>query len=415
MAEYDIDRRHGAHVFVDASNPSFIRSLKAGIPGEDVDYERLIDSVKRNVKHANVVDLQYLAHFMTVIPVPFSKYHKQMLGHTREILEYGGGCVAIRPYIANWYNKAFLPGFNEFKKEHEDGVKKVYDVHSNLIESEGEIGVTTKYLAEYTQNIFGGMKPSRDDIREQYLEPLYNLGVIDKAKSTINKNENVYRPVDETGTGNLFSMVDENNPDDFRLKIKEPSIYPSKSLLLNSIRTFVKHRADDGTCKLFQKYRLEDPAGNEITVQELIDRYLGNPEICFRKEYRPDEEQTEESRQKTVRPILNNIGMYDLLRGALQQFSNNNTEESSTSEVTAIAVEIKPESRQQRTYSDFLVDGIPLWQIENRGKTPEEDAAYKQEIEKLKEERKSSKLAEMAAANESGNGVMFGSKGEADI
>jgi hypothetical protein len=94
MAEYDIDRRHGAPVFVDASNPSFIRSLKAGIPGEDVDYERLIDSVKRNVKRPNVVDLQYLVPFMTVIPVPFQKYHKQMLGHTREIIEYGGGCIA---------------------------------------------------------------------------------------------------------------------------------------------------------------------------------------------------------------------------------------------------------------------------------------------------------------------------------
>jgi hypothetical protein len=30
MLEYNIDRKHGSPVFVDASNPSFIRSLKAG-------------------------------------------------------------------------------------------------------------------------------------------------------------------------------------------------------------------------------------------------------------------------------------------------------------------------------------------------------------------------------------------------
>jgi hypothetical protein len=33
MAEYGIDRRSGFPIFVDASNPSLIRSLKAGIPG----------------------------------------------------------------------------------------------------------------------------------------------------------------------------------------------------------------------------------------------------------------------------------------------------------------------------------------------------------------------------------------------
>ena len=27
--------------------------------------------------------------------------------------------------------------------------------------------------------------------------------------------------------------------------------------------------------------RLEDPDGNEITISELIDNYLSNPELCF--------------------------------------------------------------------------------------------------------------------------------------
>ena len=31
----------------------------------------------------------------TLIPVPFSKYHKEMLAHTKELLEYRNGYVAI--------------------------------------------------------------------------------------------------------------------------------------------------------------------------------------------------------------------------------------------------------------------------------------------------------------------------------
>jgi hypothetical protein len=34
---------------------------------------------------------------MFVIPVPFNKYHKEMLSHCKELLEYRNGYVAINP------------------------------------------------------------------------------------------------------------------------------------------------------------------------------------------------------------------------------------------------------------------------------------------------------------------------------
>lgn len=34
---------------------------------------------------------------MFVIPVPFAKYHKEMLAHCKEMLEYRNGHVAISP------------------------------------------------------------------------------------------------------------------------------------------------------------------------------------------------------------------------------------------------------------------------------------------------------------------------------
>ena len=42
-------------------------------------------------------DLQFLQESMFVIPVPFAKYHKEMLAHCKELLEYRNGYVAINP------------------------------------------------------------------------------------------------------------------------------------------------------------------------------------------------------------------------------------------------------------------------------------------------------------------------------
>lgn len=42
-------------------------------------------------------DLQFLQENMFVIPVPFAKYHKEMLAHCKEMLEYRNGHVAISP------------------------------------------------------------------------------------------------------------------------------------------------------------------------------------------------------------------------------------------------------------------------------------------------------------------------------
>jgi hypothetical protein len=45
-----------------------------------------------------------------------------------------------------------------------------------------------------------------------------------------------------------------------------------------------------------------------------------------------------------------------------------------------------PSNESHRPYSDFLVDGIPKWQVENRGMTDEEAQAYKDEVERALKE-----------------------------
>jgi hypothetical protein len=94
LEEYNITFEGRSRIFLDGSNPSFCRALKERLD-EDTNYEHLISYLKK--QYPSVYDLQSLQENMFVIPIPFSKYHKEMLAHTKEMLEYRNGLVATHP------------------------------------------------------------------------------------------------------------------------------------------------------------------------------------------------------------------------------------------------------------------------------------------------------------------------------
>jgi hypothetical protein len=94
LTQYDIRFDNRCRIFVDAANPSFIRALKDKVD-EDTNYEHQIVFFKKN--YPSIYDLQFLQQNMFVIPVPFSKEHKNMLAHAKEMMEYKNGQVAINP------------------------------------------------------------------------------------------------------------------------------------------------------------------------------------------------------------------------------------------------------------------------------------------------------------------------------
>ena len=73
-------------------DPSFIRALKDRVD-EDTHYEQQMAYYKKN--YLSAYDLQFLQQNMFVISVPFAKYHKEMLAHTKEMMEYHNGHMAI--------------------------------------------------------------------------------------------------------------------------------------------------------------------------------------------------------------------------------------------------------------------------------------------------------------------------------
>ena len=72
----------------------FIRALKDKVD-EDPNFEQHMSYYRK--AYASVYDLQFLQQNMFVIPVPFSKEHKAMLAHVKELMEYQNGMVAIHP------------------------------------------------------------------------------------------------------------------------------------------------------------------------------------------------------------------------------------------------------------------------------------------------------------------------------
>jgi len=146
------------------------------------------------------------------------------------------------------------------------------------IMQESEVGLTSKQLAAKTHEVMNISINTRK-LREQYLYPLSNMGIINMIKSTINRNENIYSPVEDS----VFSIFDDDK--DSRLTIVDSDLWPSKSVLEKEYGIIIEQEDKRGleNC-IFQRYKVLDIDGIEISVSELIDKYLSNPEICFKRQ-----------------------------------------------------------------------------------------------------------------------------------
>jgi hypothetical protein len=121
-------------------------------------------------------------------------------------------------------------------------------------------------------------------LRETYLYPLANHGLINYAKSVLNRNENIWFPVDEKT--NAFSLFKSN---DLRLTVTNPAVYPSPNVIEKEYSSIVKQEERGGTQNKKNIFRLLDSDGTEITVDVMIEKYFQNTESCFIKGFHSDE------------------------------------------------------------------------------------------------------------------------------
>ena len=220
---------------------------------------------------------------MLLNDVPGKFYPISTFEDLKETLQLMGMASSmLRPYVAYWYNTVFLPSFKELPDQPNKVTKEVIDKYGEkqeiTIMQETEVGLTSKELAKKTYEIMK-IPMSAETVRKHYLYPLSNMGVINMARSVINKSENLYSPVEDS----IFSLFDDG---DLRLKILDYRAYPSKNVLEEEFRTIVKHDSKEGVKNGdSQRYNIVDTDGTEITVSQLIDKYLSNPDSCFIKGY----------------------------------------------------------------------------------------------------------------------------------
>jgi hypothetical protein len=87
----DPDYLDSVKIYVDAANPEFITTLKE-LVGETTRWEYIQEKMLYCKKHNLEV-----SRYMNVIPVPFSIAGRDMIMHTKELLEYERPLIAINP------------------------------------------------------------------------------------------------------------------------------------------------------------------------------------------------------------------------------------------------------------------------------------------------------------------------------
>jgi hypothetical protein len=281
---------------------SFIKSIAHGIhKGGDIG-EWGMTVMDRTMRYLTIIAKVNMDSRPRIIDTKTGKFYPiSTFDDLKETLELMGMASSmLRPYVADWYNRVFLPAFRELPDE----PKKLTNDSGLTIMQETEVGLTSKELADMTYQIMK-IPINIRSLREQYLYPLSNMGIINMTRSMINKNENIHSPVED----NIFSIFDTDK--DLRLMISDPALFPDKNLIEQEYSIVVKQEGKRGVENgNFKRYRILDTDGSEITVDQLISKYLNNPELCFRL-------RNSEKTPPTCPPVVDS-------------FSNNDKEESST-------------------------------------------------------------------------------------
>ena len=144
---------------------------------------------------------------------------------------------------------------------------------------------TERYKGLRVQEIIDGAKEelhftiSAKEMYNKYLTPMTELGLINWQRSELKGSEKIFMPSD-TEASRVHSLFP--NPNDPRLEVTDKAFYPSKDVIEQSYGFRSKLSSEHGGKNIDEIYRLEDHEGNEITLADLIDKYLFNPEICFK-------------------------------------------------------------------------------------------------------------------------------------
>jgi hypothetical protein len=176
----------------------------------------------------------------------------------------------LRPYQIEWYEKVFLPAFNDKTTADSRMVK-------NQLVSENIIAVTTEQLAKKTKEVYNRHTGSKK-ILETYLEPLLNEGYIDRTGSDIDHRTHIYYPLIDISKVFDYSINGSSNNILHRSKIivRNIAAYPYKLDIISKIREVFRYSIE----KEFRTM-IKNDNWDDMTPEELVNRYYNNAEEYF--------------------------------------------------------------------------------------------------------------------------------------
>lgn len=342
------------------------------------------------------------------------------------LMEYSNG---VRPYVLEWYYEVFLPTYNmregpahKTKKIRKDEEETVYESRIAVTTTELIVATKEKKDKSYTSN----------QLLQTFIYPLMNQGYIDSIESDLDRRAHIYFPVVTIADSKniiLYRNVKDNNfLQPGKLWIRDFTTFPSKPYLISKIQGVIKYYYEEGI-----SVTLCDHEDKEISIEELVEQYYQKPEDYFTDKEPTEAPSTSSSDSSGPSPVQgggsdNNISespetgpshnktdtiMQELDSSELKDCKKLLSQPKSNNLIFSNpeAGNKQPSPSQTKPYSDYLVNGVPIWQIENRGWTHEEAEAFKEEIARLANGGSGdgkSKGADMAEADISGNGIMPG-------
>ena len=299
------------------------------------------------------------------------------LKYAMYIMQFSNG---VRPYVLQWFYEVFHACYKIHDKPAYKN--KIVGKYKQRIE-ESRIGVTVDELIAETKSKKGKAYTSKQ-LHEGFIYPLMNQGYIDSVGSEIDHRKNIYFPTsnitltDENQSENIvFSTKSDerqNTYEDCKVNLRDSTILPNKQYIMSKIRGVLESSSESHIDVTFY-----DQEGNDIQIETLVDRYYQNPENYFG--YPPVD---------IFNDIQNRPSDDNLKKGQNGDVSQGNNEEAVKpieSEVQDSNKIVVSEEKVKRQYSEYLVDGVPIWERESRGMNQEEAEAFKTECERLGKEK----------------------------
>jgi hypothetical protein len=237
-------------------------------------------------------------------------------------LLYDTNNPGLSPELQQWYKEVFMEVYN-------DKVAKQKALEEQDKQLEGkEVSITTADLIKKHEELSksgkskGGYKEENShQILQKYIYPLINEGYIEDEKIDGNKAK-LYRPIKDLKYS-FYSFSDEKNIFSYKLKMKveKLELFPTRKILESQIFDSLKcssKYSEKGSISL----KLVDANGEELSIEELVNRYFSNAEDYFIR--KKEGQDSVEGRQVDGKEQENNAAVPEHLEEYISIEGNNN-------------------------------------------------------------------------------------------